>query len=216
VEPDRPPRQKLTLDRIIAAALGIIDRDGLEGLSTRSLGAALGVKAMALYHYVANKDDMLDKVAAVLIGMQKFPDPSIHWRAQLMSVSLSYVAIARRHPRAFVLLANRRFNTPEALAVLDRLLAIFVSAGLPPDRAAAAFRSLGYLNNGAGLALAATIEAANRPDFRLEQPDFLSGHPSAAAVMPYLGAAHLDRIHDYGLTILLDGIAADIAITKRS
>jgi AcrR family transcriptional regulator len=210
VTSDQSFKQRLSLDRIITTALMVIDRDGLEALSTRSLGAALGVKAMALYHYVTSKDDLFDRVTAHLAQMQEFPDTTIPWRAQLLQISLSYVAIARRHPRAFALLTNRRFNTPEALAVLDRWLGVFLAAGLSPDRAASAFRSLGYLNNGAGLALAATIEAEKRSDFRLDHPDFLSGHPNAAKVVPHLGAANLDAIHLYGLNILLDGIEADL------
>jgi AcrR family transcriptional regulator len=208
-------KQKLTPDRIVDAALALIDRDGLEALSTRSLGAALGVKAMALYYHVASKDALLDLVTTRLASLQEFPDPALPWRTKLELSSQSYVAIARKHPRAFVLLAGRRYNTREALVVLDRLLAIFLETGLPPDRAAAAFRSLGYLNNGAGLALAATIEADRRDGFQLNDPAFLQGFPHAAAVLPHLGMAQLDRIHQFGLRILLDGIEREVAALRR-
>lgn len=208
-------KQKLTLDRIIDAALVLIDRDGLEALSTRSLGAALGVKAMALYYYFASKDALLDLVTTRLASLQEFPDPALPWRSKLELTSRSYVVIARQHPRAFVLLAGRRYNTREALGMLDRLLAIFLETGLPPERAAAAFRSLGYLNNGAGLALAATIEADRREGFQLNDPAFQQGFPHAAAILPHLGETQLDGIHEFGLRILLDGIEREVAALRQ-
>ena len=58
----RGRRVGLTRSRVLDAALEIIDRDGLAALSMRRLGAALGVEAMTIYHYVPNKDALLDGV----------------------------------------------------------------------------------------------------------------------------------------------------------
>ena len=62
-------RLKLTRDAIIDKALDLIERDGLDRLSTRALGESLGVQAMALYHHVPSKDALLDDVTARLAAM---------------------------------------------------------------------------------------------------------------------------------------------------
>ena len=66
-------RKPLSRKRIVKAALRMIDKDGLDGLSMRRLGQALGVEAMALYHHFANKGALLDAVLEELIAEAKLP-----------------------------------------------------------------------------------------------------------------------------------------------
>lgn len=61
----------LTRDRVCAAALELVDDEGLEALSMRRLAARLDCEAMSLYNHVRDKADLLDAVhAAVLGGLQ--------------------------------------------------------------------------------------------------------------------------------------------------
>ena len=53
-------RAGLSRGLILDAAVALVDSEGLDGLSMRKLGAALGVEAMTLYHYVPNKAALLD------------------------------------------------------------------------------------------------------------------------------------------------------------
>ena len=53
-------RVPLTKDRVLRAAIGLVDQGGIGSLSMRKLGQALGVEAMSLYKHVASKDDILD------------------------------------------------------------------------------------------------------------------------------------------------------------
>jgi TetR/AcrR family tetracycline transcriptional repressor len=64
--PKADQRAALTRDRIVRAAVRYIDTHGLAGLSMHKLGVELDVKAMSLYKYVANKDDLLDGVVEEL------------------------------------------------------------------------------------------------------------------------------------------------------
>ena len=168
-------KQRLTREVIIDAAIELIEQEGLDNLSTRALGTRLGVQAMALYHHVESKDALLDLVTTRLALMIEFPDAETPWRPAIEAVAHSYIGIARRYPRAFPLLAARRFNTPETLPVLENILSIFRRAGLPPAGIATAFRIMGYYLSGAGLTEGATMEAARRRDFRLQDPDLLAG-----------------------------------------
>ena len=54
------PDAGLSKQRVVAEAVRLADREGVEGLSMRRLAGALGAGAMSLYHYVASKDELLD------------------------------------------------------------------------------------------------------------------------------------------------------------
>ncbi|MFF4649276.1 TetR/AcrR family transcriptional regulator [Streptomyces sp. NPDC001380] len=78
----RPRRPLLSHDRIVAAALRLVDAEGLEALSTRRLAAELGVSGPSLYNHFATKDDLLDAVADAVVGevdLSMFgpPDPGL-------------------------------------------------------------------------------------------------------------------------------------------
>src|ERR1043165_9533546 len=57
----------LSRERILDAALALLDRDGLEALSMRKLGEALGVEAMSLYNHVPNKAALLDGIHELIL-----------------------------------------------------------------------------------------------------------------------------------------------------
>lgn len=209
-----PARPRLSRETIIDTALALIEDEGLDNLSTRAIGKRLGVQAMSLYHYVTGKEELLDLVAARLAGMIVFPVPSDDWRGELEAIARSYVAIARRHPRAFPLLAMRRYNARETLPVLESAFTIYRRAGLGPEQAAWAFRLQGYFMNGAGLAEVATAEAARRPDFRLADPAFVEGFPETARAVPFLAAGNMDAIFEKGLQAVLDAIEDEARAAK--
>src|SRR5437588_11269066 len=74
-------RLPLSRDQVLRAALHLADEDGIESLSMRKLGQALGVEAMALYNHVANNDDLLDGMAALVLSEFELPDSSDEWEA---------------------------------------------------------------------------------------------------------------------------------------
>ena len=57
-ESEKLARAPLSREQVLRAALGYVDRHGLEALSMHKLGAELGVRAMSLYKHVADKDDL--------------------------------------------------------------------------------------------------------------------------------------------------------------
>ena len=66
--------EPLTRQRVLEAALSLIDREGLDGFSMRKLGAILGVEAMALYNHVENKRALFDGVIELLIVQSTYPE----------------------------------------------------------------------------------------------------------------------------------------------
>ena len=195
-------RPKLSRDRLAEAALALIDRDGLEGCSTRRLAAELGVEAMAIYHHFPSKERLLDAVAESLLTEMTLPPPDGDWIAWLRGAAHAYRAIAKRHPNAFVLLAMRRFTTPSLFALLETWLGVLRRAGFDPATTARIFRTIGYFINGAGLADVATRAATPLDDFR-----DAAVLPHVAAVAPFLRQEALDGIFSFGLELLLADVA---------
>jgi AcrR family transcriptional regulator len=77
-------RTLLTEDQIVAAALQVIRRDGLDGLSMRRLSSELGVSPMAAYYHVANKEELLDLVAARALADINVPtNRDLAWHLRL-------------------------------------------------------------------------------------------------------------------------------------
>src|SRR5689334_12674118 len=115
-----PTRTPLSRDRVAAAALELIDREGLDSLSMRKLGAALGVEAMSLYNHVDNKDDLLDAVSEMLhreILAGYDPPASGNWQERARSMAFSYWHLAQAHPNAFAIVGSRPVSSPAGIAV---------------------------------------------------------------------------------------------------
>lgn len=201
-------RQALSPGRIAAAALALIDDEGLENLSMRRLGARLGVEAMALYHHFPGKGELLDAVVDRLVAEVDLPasGPALE---RLRTCIRSYRACAIRHPRAFILLAARRFNTEPAFAFYEALLGVFGELGLDAKQSARWFRLIGGFASGAGMAEVASRERiADATPLRLERSPEMIAYPRVRAVAPHLSVKQLDSVFEFGLDVLFGALAA--------
>jgi AcrR family transcriptional regulator len=144
-------KRPLTRRRILRAALRLIDRDGLDALSMRRLGAALGVEAMALYRHVGSKGALLEGVAELLLEELELPDAgSASWQDTWTALAHSYRRLARGHPGAFRLLALSPLGIAARFERAWAPVTILRDAGFDEQQAERAFRTLlsyadGYL-----------------------------------------------------------------------
>jgi AcrR family transcriptional regulator len=158
---DRGRYGRLSRERVLASALGLVDREGLSALSMRRLGAELGVEAMALYRYAAGKDALLDGlVEAVHLKLEErlaAETESPAWRTELERIARATYDVCLAHPQVVPLLSTRMLAVPLAqrpLAVLrhhERVLALLRRAGMDAARSAVVFRAftawvLGYVS----------------------------------------------------------------------
>jgi AcrR family transcriptional regulator len=126
-------RQPLTRDAILDAALALLDRHGLAGLSMRRLGAALGVEAMSLYHHIPSKDALLDGLhERILVSLEPPPPQARHWQAFARHQAHALHRVLLAHPHAIPLFATRPAATPAAIARLERYLEVLIGAGFGP------------------------------------------------------------------------------------
>jgi AcrR family transcriptional regulator len=134
--PDRPARRRrdpISKDVIVAAAIGLLDREGLAALSMRRLAEELGTGAASLYWHVGSKDGLLDLVLDEVIGEGKIPDPDpAHWQEQVKQVARDQRAATHRHPWVVRVSIGRIPMGPNALRYSERILAILRAGGLPP------------------------------------------------------------------------------------
>jgi AcrR family transcriptional regulator len=142
----------LNMARIHAAALRIIDADGLAGLSMRKLAAELAVRAPSLYGHVANKDEVLHAVANDLM---KRVDVSAFgagdWRLGLRTWARSYRAALAAHPNLVPFLVHGPARREASLRAADAVHGGLVGAGWPPRYATMIGASTKYLVVGAAM-----------------------------------------------------------------
>ena len=108
------PREQLSKERIIAAALEVVDEGGLEALTMRALGQRLDVEAMALYHYFPSKAALLEavgqigrEVEAVFGGFfDEMALANVPPGERVVQLGLRYIEFAQTHPAQFTLLFN--------------------------------------------------------------------------------------------------------------
>lgn len=210
------PRLSLTRERIARAALELIDENGLDGCSMRQLGVRLGVEAMALYHHFPDKGELLDAVMDLLLDEVEVAPRDTPPLERLRRCMQSYRGIAIRHPRAFILLATRRFNTERAFALYEEILQAFADLGLDAEKSARWFRLIGGYTSNAGLADVASREnVSHATPLRLERAPERIAHPHVRAVAPHLRVRKLDAVFEFGLDVLFDALAAAVKPARR-
>ena len=93
-------RKPLTRERVLDAAVAIADADGIEALSMRKLGQALGVEAMSLYNHVASKGELVAAMVDRVVGEFDLPDDEQRWEAAIRRCAISAHDLLLEHPWA--------------------------------------------------------------------------------------------------------------------
>ncbi|MEI5525591.1 TetR/AcrR family transcriptional regulator [Streptomyces brasiliscabiei] len=126
----RPNRETLTRQRVLRAAVELADAGGLETLSMRRLGEAVGVEAMSLYNHVANKEDLLDGMVDLVFGEVDLPEPGDDWRQAMRRRAISMRLALTRHRWAIGLMESRSTPGPATLRHHDAVLGCLRRGGL--------------------------------------------------------------------------------------
>ena len=126
-------RAPLSRERILQAALALVDEGGIDSLSMRKLGQKLGFEAMSLYNHVENKDDVIDGILDLVLAEGELPSANGVWDAALRESAISVHAALQRHPWACALVMAPGHITlkwcKEALETIPRLR-VFLIDGL--------------------------------------------------------------------------------------
>jgi AcrR family transcriptional regulator len=221
------PRDTLTREQIIQAAVGLLDAEGLDGLNMRALGGRLGNAATAVYWHVSSKDNLIALAADQVWHEVALPDPAAcGWRAAAADMAAGLHAMLTRHPWLVRAFGSVLMYGPGKARHDDHLLAIYEAAGFTSaqaDRAAAAVCTF-VLGNALGPAAAVSV-ARKLSRHGGNAGELMRSHKAKAseiaAQFPRLRA----RVHTYadadyaaapensfefGLQAILDGLEAQL------
>ena len=123
------PDAGLSKQRVVAEAVRLADREGVEGLSMRRLAGALGAGAMSLYHYVASKDELLDAMIDIVFEEIEPPPVDSDWRSAMRREGLSTQQVLARHPWAISLMESRTTPGPAKIRHREAVTSCLRNAG---------------------------------------------------------------------------------------
>jgi AcrR family transcriptional regulator len=203
----RPPRIPLSRERVLHAALALADEHGLEAVSMRRLGQALGVEAMSLYKHVADKEAILDGLVDLVMDEVEVPHPGLPWREAIRRSAISMHAAMRRHPWAGLVMESRINPGPARLRYLNAVVGVLRGAGFEPPMIARAFMALDSHTYGFTMQeLSLPIDAVGGPELSAMMAGVFEPYPNLVvmAELAASGAPMLD--FEFGLDLLLDGL----------
>lgn len=202
-------RAPLTRERIIDAAVGLADKNGVDELSMRKLGAALGVEAMSLYNHIENKDDILDGMIDFVFSSIETPDPSISWQQWVRRTGLAAMETFTDHGWVVNLLMQRGNFGPSALDFMNRSLGVLRGAGFDDESTHHAWQMLASHTMGYAFQQASGgYEKSGMPGLETRLASLGNEFPHVAALAPYLAECAFDQEFAFGLEIIIDGLAS--------
>ncbi|MFJ4190299.1 TetR/AcrR family transcriptional regulator C-terminal domain-containing protein [Kitasatospora sp. NPDC089509] len=223
----RGGERELGRERIVAAAVGVADREGLAALSMRRVATELGVATMSLYRHVPGKDELLRLMMDRVFGEHPLPaERASDWRAGLEEVSRLQWRIYRLHPwLASTMSFTRPVLAPDAALHTERAMGALVGVGLTGEEVAQAAVTLAAFT--CGLAVHFEREAQAEQDSGMsadewmdrlddEDHDRLMADPERFPMFDALNRGpeidmSLEALFEFGLARMLDGVGALIA-----
>jgi AcrR family transcriptional regulator len=210
-------------ERIVAAAITVADTEGLAALSMRRVAAELGAAPMSLYRHVADKDDLVLQMMNTVFARSQLPDPPDSWRARLELAARTLWAMFSEHPwLASALSLTRPQALPAALPYTEWVLTALDGHGLDLDTMFTTYLTL--INYVRGIAVNLESEAEAEAVSGLNSEEWLDTQepqlrsilaPGQFPMFEQLISQEydfsLDRIFEFGLQRLLDGLATLIA-----
>jgi AcrR family transcriptional regulator len=222
-DPARARREPLTRERVIEAALRIMDAEGLEAVTMRRIGRELGVEAMSLYNHVRDKDDILDGISDAVMSQFEMPSPTKDWSKDVRAMAREWRRLLGLHPGVMELLAERHkpLEGMHAYRPMDGALEVLHRAGLRPREATQAFNALGGYIMGFVM-----MEQGLMPGHESER--HAHDHETLAAALQQAGLTRLsecfryfaecpsDEQFEFGLDLMVRGLQARSAARAGS
>ena len=210
-----PQRAPLTREKIVDAALTLLERDGLQGISMRKLAQELDAGAATLYWHVGDKEQLLNLLLDRIVGENQVPDPDPeNWQEQLKVFARATRQMFKNRRDAAQLSMGRIPSGPNSLPMMERTLALLASAALPP-------RVISYAADMFALYVGAFAYEESMPPPDVEQMGaFLKTlppeqYPLMTGLADDLMAGDPDERFEWALDLLIAGLEA-MALRERS
>jgi len=222
------PRETLTRDQIVRAAIELLDAEGLEGLNMRSLGQRLGSAATAVYWHVKSKDDLVMLAGDEVWNEIELPDlDAVDWRTAATAMATSLSAMITRHWWLVQAFGSYPLYGPGKARHDDHLLAIYEKAGFVGTEVEQAVATVFMFVLGSALGASATAALTRRlgragGDPEKELREVMAKASEIAMQFPRLRARveqgpdveygdAPEKSFEFGLQAVLDGLDARLA-----
>ncbi len=213
-DPHAEPRPPLSRERVLLAALDLVDSGGIDSLSMRRLAQELGVEAMSLYRHVRNKDDILDGIVDLVFGEIGLPARGVDWTAAMRGRAIAAREVLARHPWAIGLMESRSRPGPATLRHHDAVLGCLREAGFSLAMAAHAYSVLdsyiyGFALQQASLPFKTSEEAVEVAESIFRQFPVDAYPHLAELTMQHVLQPDYDYADEFafGLDLILEGLA---------
>jgi len=207
----------LTRNRVLEGAVALADERGISALTMRNLAEQLDRKPMALYHHVANKDEVLDGMVDAVFAEIDLPDNDAGWKTAMRQRADSARAVLLGHPWALGLMDSRTAPGPATLRHLDAVIGCLLAGGFSIEMAGHAFSLLdayiyGYVLQEISLPFSTPEETHEVADAVVEQAggDFPNLTAMAAGYALQAEYSFEDEFH-FGIDLILDGLEKMLA-----
>jgi len=216
-------REPLSRERVLAAAVALVDAEGVQALTMRRLAAELGVEAMSLYYHLPGKESLLDGLVEQVLGeiaatVSRLDSSDKDWRTQLRQRFLAAREVMLRHPWAPGLIGTRSAIPAALYTYYDGILETMVGAGFSYRIAHRALHAFGSLP----LGFAQEVFSPTSAGGGLETETSGAEIAEMAQALPHLAAMVAAEVHDltdptlgwcdsqtefeFTLDLLLDGL----------
>lgn len=196
----------LTIDRICAAALAILDRDGLTELTMRRLADELGTGPASLYRHVASREELLVEVADRVLGEVPAPDPALGWRDALEQLAHGLRRTLLAHRAVVLVVANSPHLGPNAVRIRELFWSVMDRDGCDPDLIVRTYFSIVHFVVLSALFSARTPEATTSALGDLLDVLPSRDYPTVLKLSRYEGPPDFEGDFTMGLRALLDGL----------
>lgn len=206
-------RLPLSRERVLRAAIELADAEGIGSLTMRRLAQELGVEAMTLYYYVANKQDILAGMVDLVTSEIELPETAGDWKAAIRRTAISEYELLIRHRWAASLILSVKQASSPRIRYMNWILGTLREAGFTADQTDHAYHALESHIMGFTL-WEVGMDLGTREDLKALATSFLEEFP--AAEYPYLTEhihQHLkerrpddEGAYVFGLDLILDGL----------
>jgi AcrR family transcriptional regulator len=216
-EPATDTRPPLSEQRVLETAVAYADRHGLEALSMRKLGDELGVAGMSLYHYVPNKDRLIDGMIDLVFAEIEPPSLDLDWKEAMRRRAVSTREALNRHRWAVGHMEGRGSHGPANLRLHDSVLGCLRAAGFSLEATVHAYSVqdayiYGFVLQEADMTPETSDDFAAVAEKQMETyKDVLADYPNLVEVVGgHVAKAGYDYATEFlfGLDLILDGLDA--------
>ncbi|MGA6154259.1 TetR/AcrR family transcriptional regulator [Stenotrophomonas sp. NPDC087984] len=207
------PRPQLSHERIIATAVELLDRDGVQKLSMRRLAERLGAHATSLYWHVATKDDVLDLALDAVFAELDLPEKhSASWQEDTEAFMTGLRSALLRHPWAAALANSRPLMGPNALRSSEFAYTALTTGGFEGVHLSSAAATITHYVIGSASSEAVwqqrSDEAATRSAVDAHIRAHVDEYPTLAGHFPLLEEDDWDSHFHRGMRLLLAGLTS--------